>query len=273
MDIKNLIESKKFVPNPLKDQYFLIDEKVISDLISSGELNKNDTVLEIGAGFGNITQEIAKQAKKVITFEIDKRFTSFLHSLSDNVDLHMQDAWKYIQVNDKFRRKKEFNKIIASIPYSFCEKLLRSLIFIEYKKVVLIVPLKFVNTIKENGVFSSFFDVELIEIINKNSFYPIPRTNSALINLKKLDNPIKTKDLAVFLRQYIYYHEDARVKNSLREGLILYSKLALNKHLTKNQARSIIDESNINRDLIDKLPDNFEVYNQISIGFTSGLMV
>ena len=272
MDIKAKIESKKFVPQPLKDQFFLVDEKIIDDLIKFGEVNNADTVLEIGAGFGNVTKEIARSAKKVIAFEIDKRFKPYLDSLPNNVDLHFEDAWDYVQLHGKFEKRRVFNKIISNLPYSFCEKLLHNLTFLEYEKVVLLVPLKFVNTIKENGIFSSFFECVLLETVSRNSFFPVPKTNSALIDLRKLKDPLKEKNLPLFLRQYIYQHEDAKVKNSLREGLIVYSRLVNNKDLTKNEARKIIAGTKLKNELLDQAPNSFEIYNEISLKFTSDII-
>ena len=188
MDIKAKIESKKFVPQPLKDQFFLVDEKIIDDLIKFGEVNNADTVLEIGAGFGNVTKEIARSAKKVIAFEIDKRFKPYLDNLPKNVDLHFEDAWDYVQLHGKFEKRRVFNKIISNLPYSFCEKLLHNLTFLEYEKVVLLVPLKFVNTIKENGIFSSFFECVLLETVSRNSFFPVPKTNSFYVVVYKFQD-------------------------------------------------------------------------------------
>ena len=272
MDIKAKINNQEFIPDPLKDQFFLTDEKIVGDLVSFGVVNKNDTVLEIGAGFGNLTKEISKYAKKVIAYEIDKRFKPYLKILPSNVEVRYEDAWQYVQLNGKFKKKKQFNKIISNLPYSFCEKLLHNLTFLDYDKVVILVPLKFVNTIKENAIFSSFFECKLIEIVNKNSFFPVPKTNSALIDLIKLTDPILEKNLPLFLRQYVYQHEEAKVKNSLREGIITFYKIVDNRVVTKNEAKKIISESGLGNELLDQSPNNFDIYNQISIKFTSDII-
>jgi 16S rRNA (adenine1518-N6/adenine1519-N6)-dimethyltransferase len=268
MDIKAKITDKKFIPDALKDQFFLVDEKIINDLVKFGQVNKNDTVLEIGTGFGNLTKQISKNAKKVIAFEIDKRFKPFLGNLPKNVDLRFEDAWEYIQLRGKFKIRKEFNKIISNLPYSFCEKLLHNLTFLTYDKVVLLVPLKFVNTIKENAIFSSFFECKLIETVSKNSFFPVPKTNSALIDLIKLKDPILEKNLPLFLRQYVYQHEEAKVKNSLREGIITFYKIVYKKKVTKNEVRKIIADTGLENEFLDQIPNSFEIYNLISAKFS-----
>jgi len=54
-----------------KDQHFLIDKQVLERIIEYGKLTKADTVLEIGAGYGNLTAKLAKKAGKVIAIEVD----------------------------------------------------------------------------------------------------------------------------------------------------------------------------------------------------------
>jgi 16S rRNA (adenine1518-N6/adenine1519-N6)-dimethyltransferase len=272
MDIKAIIDNKKFIPDHLKDQFFLIDNSVIDDLVNFAEVDKDDVVLEIGAGFGNLTREIAKCAKKVIAFEIDKSFKPYLKNLPKNVELHFEDAWDYVKLHGKFKKKKAYNKVVSNLPYSFCEKFLHNLTFLEYDKVVLLVPLKFVNKIKENGIFSSFFECNLKEIVAKDKFYPVPRTNSAVINLLKLKDPLGEKNLSLFLRQYIYQHERQKVKNSIKEGLIIFAKRAYSKSLTKNEARKFITGAKLENSLLDEAPNSNEVYAKISDKFTQNLI-
>src|SRR5258708_16524722 len=101
-------------PDPLKDQFFLTDEKIIQKIIEAAELNKKDVVLEIGAGTGNLTKEIAKKVDHVIAFEIDEQFKSTLNSLPRNVELHIESASNYVELNGKWRKKKEYNKVVSN---------------------------------------------------------------------------------------------------------------------------------------------------------------
>ena len=39
-------------------QNFLIDKNIISKIIKIGDINRNKTVIEIGAGYGNLTTAI-----------------------------------------------------------------------------------------------------------------------------------------------------------------------------------------------------------------------
>ncbi|GIW62289.1 MAG: hypothetical protein KatS3mg090_0115 [Patescibacteria group bacterium] len=92
MAIKTLLKKHRIEPDPLKDQFFLADYRVIKKMVSFADLNKNDVVLEIGAGIGNLTSELTKRSGKVIAFEIDERFKPFLAKLPQNVEVHFKSA-------------------------------------------------------------------------------------------------------------------------------------------------------------------------------------
>ncbi|MEK7526201.1 MAG: rRNA adenine N-6-methyltransferase family protein [Patescibacteria group bacterium] len=267
MEIKQILQKYKIIPDPLKDQFFLNDDQIIKKIVGFANLNKNDVVLEVGAGLGNLTEVIAKNAGRVIAFEVDKKFKPFLNKLPHNVDVRIEDAWEYIQLHGKWKKRKEYNKVVSNLPYSFVEKFLHNLTFLEYDKVILLVPIKFVNKIEINPVFGSFFKVKTLLEVHKEKFIPVPRTNSMVIELIKLPDPIENKNLALFLRQYIYQHEDQLAKNSLREGLIKYAKLIDNKKMTKNEAKNIIFESKINKELLDKDINGSEIYYQVTQNF------
>ncbi len=254
-------------PDPLKDQFFLTNQKILSQIAELGELDQNDVVLEIGAGPGNLTGELAKRAGKVIAIEIDRQFEPFLNNMPDNVDVRWGDADEYVAQGGKFYKTKEYNKIVSNIPYSIAEWFLHNIAFVEYDKAILAVSKKFYYSTQQSAVFTSFFKpLEEIEI-PKEDFYPIPKTNAIVMDLKRLPKPIETRNLGLFLRQYLYQQEGWKVKNSLREGLISYVKKIYHKQLTKNQAREIIKRANIDSKLLENTPNKPIVYFQVEKKF------
>ena len=60
-------------------QNFLVDKNIINKIIEIGNINNNKTVMEIGSGYGNLTEAIScKQPKKIFAVEKDKKLASFL---------------------------------------------------------------------------------------------------------------------------------------------------------------------------------------------------
>ena len=258
--------------NLLIDQFFLTDPKIIKKIVDCAQLTKNDVVLEVGSGTGNLTREIAKKAGKVIAFEIDERFRSLLSDLPKNVELHFEDAWNYVQLHGKYYHKKDYNKVVANLPYSFVEPFLHNLTFLEYDKVILMVPVKFAYKIEQNPVFGSFFKPKVLLEVPKEKFEPVPRTNSVVIDLVKLPKPLETKNLGLFLRQYTYQHEGQLVKNSLIEGIVKFARSVSKKNLTKNEARKIVADVGINFELLNNTPGTPEIYEQVGSKFSASMV-
>ncbi|NMC60506.1 MAG: hypothetical protein GYA51_14145 [Candidatus Methanofastidiosa archaeon] len=269
MNIEDQLAKLKIIPDPLKDQFFLTDENIIKKIVDFANLNNKDIVLEVGAGTGNLTTELAKKAGRVIAFEIDERFKPFLSKLPKNVEVNYESAWDYVQMHGKWRKKKEYNKVVSNLPYSFIEPFLHNLTFVDYDKVILLVPNRFLKKTEKWGVFGSFFKPQVLLEVPKDKFYPVPRSDSVLVDLVKLQDPIETKNLGRYLRQCMYQHEDKLVKNSLMEGLINYYWITESNKLTKNEARKIILEKVLPQNLLDQHPNNSEIYKLVEEKFNN----
>ena len=70
--IKSLCRKYNIKPHRESGQNFLIDSLVLDEIVKVADLKSTDIVLEVGPGFGVLTQELAKRVKKVIAVEIDK---------------------------------------------------------------------------------------------------------------------------------------------------------------------------------------------------------
>ncbi len=84
------------LPKPKKrlGQNFLVDQNIRKKIIACLKLTKSDTVLEIGAGKGEITRQIAANVKKVLAVEIDKGLCDILEQNIEgisNIDILCHD--------------------------------------------------------------------------------------------------------------------------------------------------------------------------------------
>ena len=60
-------------------QNFLIDKNIISKIINITKIENKDTVIEIGSGYGSLTEEILKKnPKKLHAIEKDKKIYFYL---------------------------------------------------------------------------------------------------------------------------------------------------------------------------------------------------
>lgn len=225
----------------LLDQFLLVDDEMIKRLVEAASLNKTDRVLEIGAGTGVVTKEIAKKAGKVLAVEVDKKFAGLLKKMPDNVEIIFGNA---LDILDQVK----FNKVISSLPSSLVEPLMQRFKKIDFSLLALLVPLKFVKKLVEDNNFSDYFETELTAKVKKESFAPQPKTNWALVKITKKDDPLKTKDYARFIRRYLYEHPKAKEKNAIVEAVIKVYR-SLGRVITKNQVRQKIEENKTKSDL------------------------
>ena len=73
-------------------QNFISDKNLLQAIVNDAGIGQDDYVLEIGAGAGSLTQVLSKQAKKVLSFEIDKDLEDVLRGLNlQNVQFVFQD--------------------------------------------------------------------------------------------------------------------------------------------------------------------------------------
>ena len=76
-------------------QNFLFDSQLLHRLIDQTGISPEDTVLEIGAGRGDLTLALAKRCRQVITIEVDSRLEPVLSerfSGIENIELVMGDV-------------------------------------------------------------------------------------------------------------------------------------------------------------------------------------
>ncbi|RIN98419.1 16S rRNA (adenine(1518)-N(6)/adenine(1519)-N(6))-dimethyltransferase, partial [Mammaliicoccus sciuri] len=68
-----LLEQHGFSFKKSLGQNFLIDVNIINKIIDASGIDERTGVIEVGPGMGSLTEQLAKNAKKVLAFEIDQR--------------------------------------------------------------------------------------------------------------------------------------------------------------------------------------------------------
>tara|TARA_B100001758_G_C18195031_1_gene496666 strand:+ start:126 stop:473 length:348 start_codon:yes stop_codon:yes gene_type:complete len=112
------------LPKPKKSlgQNFLIDKNIIDLIIEKGEIKKNDTIIEVGPGTGNLTEKIVlKKPKKLILIEKDKVLANKLSiKFKEKITLINDDILKIDE--DKFKSVKMI--FFGNLPYNISSQIL-----------------------------------------------------------------------------------------------------------------------------------------------------
>ena len=188
---------KRNHPKKSLGQNFLIDQNIIDIIINTGDIKKNDTILEVGPGTGNLTQKIlSKNYKKIFAVEMDKFLTKKLYEKFKE---------KIILINDdilKIDEKKYSNEplvVFGNLPYNISTQILVKWIRCinlnnTFKKFILMFQKEVADRIlaetnsKNYGrlaVLSSWkLNIKKIIDVSPNSFYPIPKVKSSVLLIK-----------------------------------------------------------------------------------------
>lgn len=176
-------------------QHFLINPKILDKIVSAGEVNKDDIILEIGPGRGNLTEKLAEKAKTVIAIEKDKElFKKLKENFKENKNILLFEG-DILKFDLKKLNLAENNyKIIANIPYYITSRLLKFIFekFPKPKLIVLTIQKEVAKRItakppKMNLLAISvqyFSEVKVISYVSKKNFLPKPKVDSAIVKIK-----------------------------------------------------------------------------------------
>ena len=180
-------------------QNFLSSKNVLKDFITASKITKEDLAIEVGAGTGTITKDIAEQAKEVFAVEIDKDLIPKLRETTatyKNVKIVNLDILKFIE---RYPPEGEWKtadyKVIGAIPYSITSPLLHKLLMSKTppKSVTLLIQLEVAQKICSkppkatylSNFIALYGSAKLVKKVGPNAFKPRPSVNSAIIHIEK----------------------------------------------------------------------------------------
>ena len=117
-----LKKTARHPPNKRFGQHFLVDPYTISRIIDSLQLVSTDTVVEIGAGFGALTDVISKQVKNVTAIEIDRDIAPILADKYPSIDIRQHDV---LRIDASLFDGK---RVVGNLPYNISTPLLNRLL-------------------------------------------------------------------------------------------------------------------------------------------------
>jgi 16S rRNA (adenine1518-N6/adenine1519-N6)-dimethyltransferase len=204
-------------------QNFLVDGNLMRLLVAEADLGPADTVLEVGAGLGNLTELLVEQAAWVVAVELDPRLTAVACERlagAANLDLLRTDALKDkhtlspAMVERVLARQRAVGgplKLVANLPYAAATPLVAELLLAGP------VPERLVFTVQKEvadrlaaapatrdygpvGVIvQALAEVQVLRRLAPSVFWPRPRVRSAMVRiLPSAERRQRIADLSVF---------------------------------------------------------------------------
>jgi len=244
---KHVLDSLRkmnLTPSKYRGQNFLIDINIIQYQIEQARIEKNDTILEIGGGIGNLSKCLAEDAKKLFIIETDRRMVNFLQdfmSSFSNTEILHGDAVKL-----EFPK---FTKCISNLPYQISSPITFKLLEYDFKLAVLMYQKEFAQRFfaspgtKDYSRISVMMNLKAncsyLKTVKPTSFFPPPKVFSSIVAVTKKENTknINQEDFSRLVT-LLFTQKKKTVRNVF---------VNLNKRMSKQNKQ-------IEQDILESLP-------------------
>jgi len=209
--VRKMIAQYEIHPRKRLGQSFLEDRNIIRGIVALVEPAGDETVVEIGAGLGSMTEELAKSAGRLIAIEVDQRLVGVLRERfagQDRVEVLQTDVLKY-----------DFSsacpggriKVVGNIPYHISSPILFRLL--DFRRSISLMILMFQKELadritaplgtKDYGIPSVLvarYTRATCELtVPPTCFYPVPDVVSSVLRITVRQEP-NLPDEALFAK-------------------------------------------------------------------------
>lgn len=229
-------------------QNFLVDQNALKEIVACAEVGREDIVLEIGAGLGNLTRLLAQAAKRVVAVEIDRKLIPPLQevmSTHGNCEIIEGDI---LELNPAVIIGENDYLVVANIPYYITSAIIRHLLTnaSKPKRLVLTMQSEVASRIcAEPGDLSLlalsvqvFGTPRIVASIPAAAFFPLPKVDSSTLRVDIYPEPLMNeKQLALFFRlaKAGFSQKRKMLRNTMSAGL----------HLSSEQAEALLRSAGI----------------------------
>jgi 16S rRNA (adenine1518-N6/adenine1519-N6)-dimethyltransferase len=235
-------------------QHFLVDEETLELILTTSELTGTDIVVEIGPGLGVLTEELCRQAGRVITVELDDR-------LAENLNQRLTGYHNLTVLNGDILKipppellteagiiHSTGYKVVANLPYYITSPVLRHFLESERKPEMMVVMVQ-KEVAEEIAAIPGRMSLlslgiqlyghpDIVKSVPSVCFYPEPAVDSALLKIiPHKVSPVDISDTGKFFSFVKAGFSAARkqLANSLSNGL----------GVSKSEVQELLDEAGI----------------------------
>lgn len=222
-----LISSTGVVPRRSRGQNFLVDGRVADRQVSFADIGPGDRVLEVGPGFGILTQRLVGAGGKVTAIELDERLADHMEAAFPEVELIRGDALRV--------PFPEFDKFVSNLPYSISTPIIFKLLEHDFGKAVVMVQKEFAERIVADVgsteysrlTVNLFYRAEcrILETVPPSRFRPRPKVDSAIVEMIPREPPFRVLDEGMFFRvtEAVFGQRRKKVRTALRNAGLPYA--------------------------------------------------
>lgn len=237
-------------PDKRLGQCFLVDDIALATIVREADLNADDTVLEIGAGLGTLTEALCQRAGRVIAYEPDEQMCNFLHERLggrfDNLELREKYINRY-ELDEIYAEFPEGLKIVSNLPYGITSEVVVSAVGVirQLADVLLMLQHEVVKRLTahpDNKCYGSltvyaqtFAYAEELMFVPREAFIPVPNVDSQIARLRALSRQPSVADTHKYFRlvQGAFHHRRKTISNALTRTFPELGRTEILRRLTR----------------------------------------
>jgi len=230
--LRSLMQQAKIHPQRSAGQHFLLDESVVERMVEAAKIKKGDRVLEVGPGFGFLTNYLLEAGAEVTAVELDRQLAAWLtkHFADQPLTLVTEDILRYrydqVFTNGKYH-------IVANLPYNITSYFFRQFLSKtpRPKSITVLIQREVAERIvAEPGEMSMlslsvqwFCKPELLFTVPPESFHPRPAVQSAVLQCTNITPGVEPELEQWFFRlaKMGFVGKRKQLRNTLSAGLQL----------------------------------------------------
>jgi len=264
--LREILEKHGFNFSKGLGQNFLINPDICPKIAEMGNANSEYGIIEIGTGFGTLTAELAKRARKVVAVEIDSRLLPILDETLeefDNIKIINMDVMK-CDLNNII--KEEFDgmnvAVCANLPYYITSPIIMMLLEnnLPIDSITVMVQKEAAQRLcskvgsRESGAITVgvnyYGTVKKLFDVSRGSFMPAPNVDSAVIRIDlNKDNKLDSETEKLFFKivKCGFSQRRKTLVNSLTNQMKISKEIVLSSYADNNIKQAVrIEELSMN---------------------------
>jgi 16S rRNA (adenine1518-N6/adenine1519-N6)-dimethyltransferase len=209
-------------PNPQLGQNFLMEGRILECEVGYAGIGAEDTVLEVGAGIGNLTEHLAARAGQVIAIECDQQFRPRLDRLAEthgNITPLWGDA---LAVS-----LPPFSKVVSNLPYRVALPIILRLLDYPFAIGVVMLQENMARHIcagpgeagygRISVTVQRLARTQLLDTVPRSAFSPAPSVDSAMVRLQPVADAFGVASAEAFKRllDHMFLYREDRLSAAL----------------------------------------------------------
>ena len=193
-------------PGSARSQHFLRSQALAAELVRDAGVRPGDLVLDLGAGSGRLTAELARAGARVVAVELDPALAGRLRGRWEGVEVVLGDAAGVALPREPFR-------VVANLPFARTNAILRHLLDdprVQLARADLIVQwgvamkraLPWPSTFND-VVWGAWYSAAVTRRLPRGAFEPAPSVDAGVLVFERRARPLVPVEVAEPYRRFV----------------------------------------------------------------------